>query len=340
MTFASPKAKWQNAGNTIPPACDNTTHQGSSAESRCPSPTPKNRFRIRRDPTVIEDPAAFRLAIPEESLAPSTSASPTDATLCSIKLCSASFVGLSRTRGLGVLRRGGVTMRISRTRHIMLSAPSGEWTMANISRPPCDEAAILAGSCERPALTNGPWILAATILGSSMAFIDGTVVNVALPALQSALHATLADVQWVVDSYGLFLAALLLIGGSLGDLYGRRKIFAAGVVLFTVASAWCGLAPNIRQLIVARGLQGIGGALLVPGSLALISVNYSQEQRGRAIGTWSWFHVDHLCHRPCAGVDDSWSTVCVDGYFSLTFRCGWPSCCKLCGESRKAGPAT
>jgi len=161
--------------------------------------------------------------------------------------------------------------------------------MANIARPPCDEAAILAGSCERPAITNGSWILAATILGSSMAFIDGTVVNVALPALQSALHATLADVQWVVESYGLFLAALLLIGGSLGDLYGRRKIFAAGVVLFTVASAWCGLAPNIRQLIVARGLQGIGGALLVPGSLALISGSFSQEQRGRAIGTWSGF---------------------------------------------------
>jgi EmrB/QacA subfamily drug resistance transporter len=161
--------------------------------------------------------------------------------------------------------------------------------MANIAKPPCDEAAILAGSCAGPAITNAPWILAATILGSSMAFIDGTVVNVALPALQSALHATLADVQWVVESYALFLAALLLIGGSLGDLYGRRKIFAAGVVLFTVASAWCGLAPNIGQLIVARGVQGIGGALLVPGSLALISVNFSQEQRGRAIGTWSGF---------------------------------------------------
>jgi len=161
--------------------------------------------------------------------------------------------------------------------------------MAHIAKPPCDEAAILAGSCEHPATTNGPWILAATILGSSMAFIDGTVVNVALPALQSALHATLADVQWVVESYALFLAALLLIGGSLGDRYGRRRIFAAGVVLFSAASAWCGLAPNIRQLIVARGLQGIGGALLVPGSLALISANFSQKERGRAIGTWSGF---------------------------------------------------
>jgi EmrB/QacA subfamily drug resistance transporter len=172
------------------------------------------------------------------------------------------------------------------------SAPyalGGEWTMATIATPPCDEAAILAGSCEQPATKNGPWILAATILGTSMAFIDSTVVNVALPALQSALHATLADVQWVVESYALFLAALLLIGGSLGDLYGRRKVFAAGVLLFSVASVWCGLAPNIRQLIVARGLQGIGGALLVPGSLALISANFSQRERGRAIGTWSGF---------------------------------------------------
>jgi EmrB/QacA subfamily drug resistance transporter len=157
------------------------------------------------------------------------------------------------------------------------------------ARPPCDEAAILAGLCDRRQTTNGGWILAATILGSSMAFIDGTVVNVALPALQSALHATLADVQWVVESYALFLAALLLIGGSLGDRYGRRKVFVAGVVIFSAASAWCGLVPDIRQLIVARGIQGIGGALLVPGSLALISANFSQAERGRAIGTWSGF---------------------------------------------------
>src|SRR5258708_37747301 len=134
--------------------------------------------------------------------------------------------------------------------------------MAAPARPPCDEAAMLSGSCERPAGANGPWVLATTILGSSMAVIDGTVVNVALPALQSALHATLADVQWVVEAYALFLAALLLIGSSLGDCYGRRKIFLFGVALFSVASAWCGFAPNIRQLIAARGLQGIGGARL------------------------------------------------------------------------------
>jgi EmrB/QacA subfamily drug resistance transporter len=186
-------------------------------------------------------------------------------------------------------------------RSFMPPVAGGEWTMANIGRPPCDEAAILAGSCEGPFTRNGPWILAATILGSSMAFIDGTVVNVALPALQSALRATLADVQWVVESYALFLAALLLIGGSLGDLYGRRKIFAAGVVIFSGASVFCGFAGNIGQLIVARGIQGIGGALLVPGSLALISANFSQKERGRAIGTWSGFTLITAAIGPVLG---------------------------------------
>jgi EmrB/QacA subfamily drug resistance transporter len=161
--------------------------------------------------------------------------------------------------------------------------------MANVGKPPCDEAVILAARCDSQAPANGGWIIAATILGSSMAFIDGTVVNVALAALQSALGASITEVQWVVEAYALLLAALLLTGGALGDLYGRRKMFAAGVALFCVASAWCGLAPDIRQLILARGLQGIGAALLVPGSLALISANFSQERRGRAIGTWSGF---------------------------------------------------
>ena len=122
-----------------------------------------------------------------------------------------------------------------------------------------------------------------------MVFVDGTVVNVALPAIQSSLQATIAGVQWVVESYALLLGALLLTGGSLGDLYGRRKIFAAGVFLFCAASMWCGLAADIRQLVIARAVQGVGGALLVPGSLALISVNFPPAQRGRAIGTWSGF---------------------------------------------------
>src|SRR5271165_5893017 len=160
--------------------------------------------------------------------------------------------------------------------------------MPAIAKPPCDEAAVLAGGSGQSS-TAGSWVLAATILGSSLAFIDGTVVIVALPALQSALHATISDVQWVVESYALLLAALLLTGGSLGDIYSRRKVFALGVILFAAASAWCGVAPNIRQLIVARAVQGIGGALLVPGSLAIISASFAKEQRGRAIGTWSGF---------------------------------------------------
>ncbi|HSQ22959.1 MAG TPA: MFS transporter [Pyrinomonadaceae bacterium] len=131
------------------------------------------------------------------------------------------------------------------------------------------------------------WTLAATILGSSMAFIDGTVVNVALPSLQKNLNATVTDVQWVIEAYTLFLAALLLLGGSLGDQFGRKKIYAIGVTLFALASVWCGLAPNIQQLIVARAAQGVGGALLVPGSLAIISATFSEDERGMAIGTWS-----------------------------------------------------
>src|SRR4051812_47420922 len=120
--------------------------------------------------------------------------------------------------------------------------------MASIGKPPCDEAVIRAGRPDQGGPTSGGWIISTTILGSSMAFIDGTVVNVALPALQSALHATISEVQWVVEAYALLLAALLLTGGALGDVYGRRRVFAAGVALFSIASAWCGLAPDVRHL--------------------------------------------------------------------------------------------
>src|SRR5712691_645989 len=133
----------------------------------------------------------------------------------------------------------------------------------NLLKPPCDEGVIAANKVEAPCSKKlGRWILAATILGSSMVFIDGTVVNVALPALQTKLNATATDVQWVVEAYTLFLAALLLFGGSLGDRFGRKKIYAIGIAVFALASIWCGLAPNIAQLIVARAVQGVGGALL------------------------------------------------------------------------------
>jgi MFS family permease len=110
-----------------------------------------------------------------------------------------------------------------------------------------------------------------------MAFIDGTVVNVALPALQTNLNATAADVQWVIESYALLLSALLLVGGSLGDHYGRRRVFLLGVVIFSIASGLCGFAGNIGQLIAARAVQGFGAALLVPGSLAIISNSFSEQ---------------------------------------------------------------
>jgi EmrB/QacA subfamily drug resistance transporter len=159
----------------------------------------------------------------------------------------------------------------------------------NVPKPPCDEAAILTGVADGTDARRGRWVLAATILGSSLAFIDSTVVNVALPALQTSLGATLAQVQWVVEAYALTLAALLLTGGSLGDLRGRRKVFAAGVTIFAIASAWCGLSRTIHELMAARAVQGVGAALLIPGSLALISASFPAEQRGRAIGTWSGF---------------------------------------------------
>src|SRR5438067_5545441 len=174
--------------------------------------------------------------------------------------------------------------------------------MPVLIQEPCDESIIRsAPQTARCAKSRGRWILAATILATSMAFIDGTVVNVALPALQTNLNATAVDVQWVIEAYSLLLAALLLAGGSLGDHYGRRRVFLIGVALFAVASAWCGLATGIAQLIVARAAQGLGAALLVPGSLAIISSSFPENERGRAIGTWSGFSAITTAIGPVIG---------------------------------------
>lgn len=161
--------------------------------------------------------------------------------------------------------------------------------MTQIGKPPCDDAIIRSGHDVAAPCSDATkrGILLAAILGSSMAFIDGTVVNVALPAIQRDLHADAFQAQWVVESYALFLAALLLVGGSLGDHFGRRRIFAVGVALFAVASAACAASATVQQLIAARAVQGIGAALLVPGSLALISASFPEGERGKAIGTWS-----------------------------------------------------
>ncbi|MEP6873824.1 MAG: MFS transporter [Burkholderiales bacterium] len=162
--------------------------------------------------------------------------------------------------------------------------------MSQIGKPPCDHVAILHGAEPTPcSIANRRWTLVAAILGSSMAFVDGTVVNVALPAIQRDLNANAFDAQWVVESYALFLASLLLVGGALGDRIGRKRIFMAGAGLFTLASVACGLSGAVGHLIAARAVQGIGAALMVPGSLALISATFPQNERGQAIGTWSAF---------------------------------------------------
>lgn len=169
-------------------------------------------------------------------------------------------------------------------------------------KQPCDEQLIRSGTQESTCREKSrPWVLAATILGSSMAFIDSTVVNVALPALQSDLHASVVDVQWVVESYGLFLSALILVGGALGDSFGRRAMFMLGVGVFAIASAGCGFSSTIRSLVAWRCVQGLAAAFLVPGSLAIISASFDEKSRGQAIGTWSGFTAITSAFGPVLG---------------------------------------
>jgi EmrB/QacA subfamily drug resistance transporter len=160
--------------------------------------------------------------------------------------------------------------------------------MINLGRAPCDEGVIRAASATPGCADRAkPWVLAAAILGSSMAFIDGSAVNVALPLIQSDVNVSVQGAQWIINGYTLMLGALILAGGSAGDRFGRRRVFALGAAIFTAASISCGLAPNATVLVAARFVQGIGGALLVPGSLALISASFPAEERGKAIGTWA-----------------------------------------------------
>ena len=133
----------------------------------------------------------------------------------------------------------------------------------------------------------GRWVLLATVLGTGMAFLDATVVNIALPAIGRDLNGDFADLQWTVNAYTLTLASFILLGGSAGDRFGRRRVFVVGVVWFAVASLLCGLAPDVRMLVAARALQGVGGALLTPGSLAILQASFQEDDRGRAIGAWS-----------------------------------------------------
>ncbi|PYQ33617.1 MAG: MFS transporter, partial [Acidobacteria bacterium] len=159
--------------------------------------------------------------------------------------------------------------------------------MSVAARGPCDEGILRATEPSPCSAATARWVLAATILGSSMAFIDGTVVNVALPVLQKDLQASVSSVQWVVEAYALFLSALVLVGGALADRFGRRRVFAIGVALFAASSAASALAPGVWWLVAARAVQGIGAALLVPSSLAILGAAFSSRQRGRAVGSWS-----------------------------------------------------
>src|SRR5580658_1879125 len=160
--------------------------------------------------------------------------------------------------------------------------------MSSSRTRPCAEEIIHATSLavNRPAGAKR-WVLVASILASSIANIDESIVNIALPAIETDLRTSAIDIQWIVNAYMLSLSALLLVGGATGDQFGRRRFFIVGVSIFAAASLWCGLAPNLTQLILARAVQGAGAAVLLPCSLALIGAAFDETERGRAIGTWS-----------------------------------------------------
>jgi EmrB/QacA subfamily drug resistance transporter len=167
---------------------------------------------------------------------------------------------------------------------------------------PCDEAAIRAVQPARNCVAGQKsWVLVATILGSSIAFIDESVVNVALPAIESDLGTSVAVIQWLVNAYTLCLAAFLLVGGAAGDRFGRRLVFVVGTGIFAGASVWCGLSPGVTPLISARAVQGIGAALLIPSSLAIIGASFEEAERGKAIGTWAGFSAIAAAVGPLLG---------------------------------------
>jgi EmrB/QacA subfamily drug resistance transporter len=167
---------------------------------------------------------------------------------------------------------------------------------------PCEDAVIRTtrGAADCAARAK-PWVLAATVLASTMAYIDESVVNVALPAIETDLAAPVAAVQWVINAYTLCLAALVLIGGAAGDLFGRRRVFIAGIAVFAAASLWCGLSTTAIQLILGRAVQGIGAAMLIPCGLAIIGATFAEQERGRAIGTWAGFSAVAAAVGPILG---------------------------------------
>ena len=152
--------------------------------------------------------------------------------------------------------------------------------------PPCDRG-VVEGTARQGGKAKGALVLAGTVLGSSLAFIDGSAVNLTLPVIQQQLGGDAASAQWIMNAYLLFLGALVLAGGAAADRYGRRSVFVVGVVVFSCASALCGLAPSLPLLIAARAVQGVGAAMLVPASLAILGASFDKEARARAVGIWA-----------------------------------------------------
>jgi EmrB/QacA subfamily drug resistance transporter len=183
-----------------------------------------------------------------------------------------------------------------------IDAVSGERRMINPRARPCDDGTIRAVRTDPACVAgNRAWILVATILGSTMAYIDESVVNVALPAIEADLKTSVVVMQWLVNAYTLCLSALLLVGGASGDRFGRRRIFVIGIGIFAAASVWCGFAPDVTQLILARAAQGVGAALLIPCSLAIIGASFDETERGKAIGTWAGFSAISAAIGPLLG---------------------------------------
>ncbi len=174
--------------------------------------------------------------------------------------------------------------------------------MPNLKARPCEEATIRSVAPARDcAARSKTWVLTVTILASTMAYVDESVVNVAMPTIERELHASAAVVQWLVNAYMLSLAALLLIGGASGDQFGRRRVLLLGTGVFTAASVWCGLSGDVAQLIAARAVQGAGAALLILCSLAIIGATFDETERGRAIGTWAGVSAISAAFGPLLG---------------------------------------
>ncbi len=226
---------------------------------------------------------------------------------------------------------------MSKHRNAAVPSHSGGGPVVTAVLQPCDEGVIRGTRAQVPCRPSSrPWVIAATSLGSGMAFLDSTVLNVALPALQADLGATTAQAQWVYGAYALMLAALLLVGGTLGDRFGRRRVFVLGATIFGSASAWGAFAPDVGQLVAARAAQGVGGALLVPASLAILGASFEGKSRTKAIGAWSALSATAMAVGPVLG---GWLVEEVSWRAAFLIARRWPSWPypSRCGTCPRAG---